>query len=68
MIKRIAENSVELNLVVGSGSGTSGKALAFCPSRSGSITGTDLGLFPVQNCFQFILAGRLAFSKERVME
>ena len=33
-----------------------------------SVTGTDKGLFPVQNCFQFILAGPWAFSKECAVE
>ena len=34
---------LNVQLVVGSGGGTSGRVMAFCMGRRGSNTGTDLG-------------------------
>ena len=48
--------------LIGSGGGTSGRAMPFCLSRPGSNPLNDGFSFFVQNWCQFILTGRWAFS------
>ena len=49
----------------GSGGGSSGRAMVFCPFRPGSNPRMDLA-FLAQNCCLSILTGRWAFTKNEL--
>ena len=56
----VTQNATSYHLgPVGSGGGTSGRAMAFCLGRPGLNPGLDFGFFSVQNC---CLTGCRAFS------
>ena len=58
----IESESGEKKLELGSDGGASGRATALCLSEPGSYPTIDLAFW---KCYQSILAGRLAISKER---
>ena len=46
-----------LIVILGSGGGTSGRAMAFCLGRLGSNPGSDFGFFSVKSCCQSFITG-----------